>query len=136
MLNQTVAAIEIAQGVVFGLLAYAAFRKKRAKLALCHKARGEVIAVREKAGGEATSYHPVIKYKAISGEDVTFESKYGSSNWNVKVGDQLDILVNRTNPTDAEVETFMAQWGVTLIFTIISVMGFIAAPMMFFLLKQ
>jgi hypothetical protein len=136
MLNQTVAAIEIAQGVVFGLLAYAVFQKKRAKLALCHKTRGEVIAVKEKAGSEATTYHPVIKYKAISGEDITFASKYGSSNWKVKVGDRLDILVNRTNPTDAEVEMFMAQWGLTLVFAIISVTGFIAAPIVFLLLKQ
>jgi len=136
MLNQIVAAIEIAQGVVFGILAYAVFQKKQAKLALCDRTRGEVIAVKEKAGREAATYHPVIRYRANSGEEFTFESKYGSSNWKLKVGDHLDILVNKANPADAEVEAFMAQWGLTLAFAIISVMGFIAAPMVFLLLKR
>jgi len=136
MLNQTVAAIELAQGVVFGILAFAVFQKKRAKLAQCHRTQGEVIAVNEKAGSEATTYHPVIKYQAPSGEQITFESKYGSSNWKVKVGDRLDILVNRTNPDDSEVEMFMAQWGLSLIFAIISAIGFISAPILFLLMQQ
>ena len=136
MLNQTVPAIELVQGVVFGILAYGVFQKKQAQLALCHKTRGEVIAVKEKAGSEAATFHPVIKYNAISGEEITFESKYGSSHWKVKAGDRLNILVSRTNPSDAEVEMFMAQWGLSVVFAIISVTGFIAAPLVFVLLKQ
>lgn len=135
MLNQTVAAIELAQGVVFGILAFALFQKKRSKLALCHRTQGEVIAVKEKAGSEAATYHPVIKYRASNGEQITFESNYGSSKWKVKIGDRLNILVNRTNPTDAEVEIFMAQWGLPLVFAIISAMGFISAPIVLLLLK-
>jgi hypothetical protein len=136
MLNQVVAAVELAQGLIFGVLAYVVFQKKRAKLALCDKTQGEVVAVNEKAGSEATTYHPVIKYRAMSGQEITFESAYGSSSWKVKAGDRLNLLVNRTNPNDAEVELFMAQWGKALVFAIISVTGFIAAPVVFFLLKH
>ena len=102
---------------------------------LCYKTEGEVIDVREKPGSEASTYHPVVKYRAATGEEITFEGPYGSSNWKVKPGDRLPLLVNRTNPNDAEVETFMAQWGLTLVFVVISVVGFIAAPIVFLLLR-
>jgi len=135
MIHQIVAAIMLGEGIVSGLIAYVMFRKQSAKLALCHRTWGEVIDVKEHSGGEAPTRHPVIRYKATGGEDVTFESKFGSSNWKIKPGDRLEILVNPTAPTDAEVVSFMAQWGLPLVLAIVSAGSIIGAPVVFLLLK-
>jgi hypothetical protein len=135
MIMQIVAALMLAEGIFFGLLAYVMFRKQRARLALCHRTWGEVIGVNEHSGGDGSTKHPVIRYKAMSGEEVTFESKFGRSNWQVKRGDRLEILVNRSNPTDAEVVSFMAQWALPVIFAIVSAGSIIGAPLVYLFLK-
>ena len=136
MINQIVAAFMLVEGSVFGVWAYVMFRKKSAKLALCQRTRGEVIEVKEHGGGEGgPTRHPVIRYTAINGETVTFESKYGSSNWKVKAGDWLEILVSRSNPVEAEVVGFMPQWGLPLVFGIISAASIIGAPIIYLVLK-
>ena len=136
MIHQVVAAFMLGEGIVFSVIAYAMFRKKKAKLALCQRTVGEVIEVKEHHGGEGDpTKHPVIRYTAVNGETVTFESKFGSSNWKVKAGDRLEILVSQSNPTDAEVAGFMAQWAIPILFGIISVGSIIGAPIIYLVLK-
>ena len=136
MINQIFAGFMLAEGTVFGVLAYVMFRKKSAKLARCQRTWGDVIDVKEHSGGEGPTRHPVIRYKTATGEDVTFESKFGSSNWKVKTGDRLEILVSPSNPSDAEVVSFMAQWGLSLIFAIVSIGSVIGAPVVYLLLRR
>ena len=135
MINQIIAGFMLAEGIAFGALAYVKFRKKSLKLARCQKTWGDVIDVKEHSGGEGPTKHPVIRYKAATGEDVTFESKFGSSNWKVKTGDRLEILVDPGNQSDAEVVSFMAQWGLPLIFAIVAVGSIIGAPVAYMLLR-
>jgi hypothetical protein len=135
MINQIIAGFMLAEGIAFGVLAYVKFRKKSLKLARCRKTWGDVIDVKEHSGGEGPTKHPVIRYKAASGEDVTFESKFGCSNWKVKTGDRLEILVDPGNLSDAEVVSFMAQWGLPLIFAIVAVGSIIGAPVAYMLLR-
>jgi hypothetical protein len=136
MFSQIVAGVMLADGIVFGVLAYVTFRKKSAKLARCQRAWGDVIEVKEHQGSGGSTRHPVIQYKTAAGEDFTFESKHDSSNSKVKTGDRLEILVNPDNPSDAEVVSFLAQWGVSLVFAIVSVSSVIAAPILYLVLKQ
>ena len=126
----------LAEGIAFGVMAYVKFRKKSLKLARCQKTWVDVIEVKERSGGEGPTKHPVIRYKAATGEDVTFESKFGRSNWKVKTGDRLEILVSPSNPSDAEVVSFMAQWGLPLIFAIVSAGSAIGAPVVYLLLRR
>ncbi len=126
----------LGEGIVFGLWAYVLFRKKRAKLAICHRTWGDVIDVKEHSGGEGATRHPVIRYKTMNGEEATFESKFGSSNWKVKTGDRLEILVNRDNPSEAEVVSLMAQWGLPIIFGIVSVGSIIGAPIVYLFFRS
>ena len=135
MINQIIAGFMLAEGIAFGVLAYVKFRKKSLKLARCQKTWGDVIEVKEHSGGEGPTKHPVIRYKAATGEDVTFESKFGSSNWKVKTGDRLEILIDPGNLSDAEVVSFMAQWGLPLIFAIVAVGSIIGAPVAYMFLR-
>lgn len=88
----------LVEGIAVGVLAYIMFRKKSAKLALCQRTWGEVIEFKESSGGEIATMHPVIRYTAINGETVIFESKFGSSKWKVKAGDRIEILYQPEQP--------------------------------------
>ena len=135
MINRIVAGSMLVEGIVFGALAYVMFRRKRAKLARFQRTWGVVIEVKEHSGSEGPTRHPVIRYQTLSGENATFESKFGSSNWNVKPGDRLEILVSPSDASDAEVMSFMAQWGLPLVFAVVSVVSVIGAPVVYLLLK-
>lgn len=136
MFSQIVAGIVLADGIVFGVLAYTTFRKTSAKLARCQRVWGNVIEVKEHKGSKGTTRHPVIEYKTAAGEDFTFESKYGSSSREFGTGERLEILINPDDPSDAEVVNFPAQWGATLVFAIVSISSLVAAPIIYFVLEQ
>jgi hypothetical protein len=136
MLHQIVAAMMLGEGVVFGALSLILYRKKHARLTLCERTWGDVVEVKEHPGSEGATRHPVIRYRALNGQELTFESKFGRSNWPVKPGDHLAILVNRNDPTQAEVVNFMAQWGLPLVFAIVSAASIIGAPIVFLALKH
>ena len=135
MINQIVAGLLLAEGVASGIIAYVLFRKKSAKLARCQRTLGDVVEVKEHSGSEGTTRHPVIRYVTATGKEAAFESKYGSSNWKVRAGDKLEILVNPNNPSEAEVVSFMAQWGLPLILAIVFVGSILAAPVAYLLLR-
>ena len=136
MIYEWIAASMLVEAIVFGVLAYVMFRKKRAKLALCQRTWGNVIEVKEREGGEGgTTRHPVIRYRNARGEEATFESKFGSSNWKVKAGDRLEILVNPSKPAESQVVGFMAQWGLPFVFGIVSVVSIIGVPVVYLALK-
>jgi hypothetical protein len=134
-MQQILVAFMLGEGIVFGVLAVIMFRRKRAQLALCHRTFGEVIDVKERSGGEISTRHPVIRYRAASGDDVTFESKFGSSNCRLKPGDRLEIWVGPGASTDAEIVSFMAQWGLPFILASVAAVSIIGAPVVFVVLR-
>jgi len=135
--NQIIAALMLGEGVVSGLIGWVLYRKKKAKLALCHRTWGDVIEVREHTGRRGgRTHHPVVRFKGMNGQDVAFESNYGSSTWKVKAGDRLEVLFNPSNPKDAEVAGFMVQWFLPLVLAIISAASIIGAPLLYLILKR
>ena len=73
--------------------------------------------------------------KVLQRKLAAVESKFGKSNWKVKPGDQLDILVSQTKPADAEVAGFLPQWGLPLVFGIVAAASIIGAPIVYLALK-
>jgi hypothetical protein len=122
MVSQIVAAAMLGEGIVVGTIAYVIYRRKAAKLALCYRMLGQVTDVKEHPGNEGTPLkHPVIHYTAMNGREVTFESKVGRSNWDVKRGDLLEILVSPEDPAEAEIANFMAQWAMPIVLAVAAV---------------
>jgi hypothetical protein len=137
MTSHIFASFLLAEGLVVGVVAYVVFRRKSEWLALCQRTSGEVIEMKQKLGEGDTSgtIHPVIRYFAPNGEVLTFESKFGSSDWKVKAGDRLEILVNQSNPREAEISGFMPQWFVPIVLGVISFSSIIFAPIIYLFLK-
>jgi hypothetical protein len=94
-----------------------------------------VVEVKEHRRGEHATIHPVIRFRTITGNEVTFESKFGSSNWKVKAGDRLEVLFHPDDPTEAEVVNFFAQWGLIAILGIMALGSIIMAPVVYLLFR-
>jgi hypothetical protein len=136
MTNQVITAFMLAEATVFGILSYAFYRKKKSQLAGCERTWGDVMEVKEHAGSEDSTKHPVIRFRTPRGEDITFESKFGGSNWQVKPGDRLEVFYHPQHPADAEVVSFMAQWALPMIMGVVCVASLIGAPIVFLMLKH
>lgn len=104
----------LAAGFGMAVIGLVSFLKKRAKLARCDRFSGEVIDVKEYPAEDAPFRHPVIRYQTLNGDEVTFESKYGRPHWKIQVGDPLQVVVNRLDPTDTEVASLMSLWRVPM----------------------
>lgn len=121
MIRIIVASVNMAGCVILGVIAYTVYTRKKAKLANSYQRVGEVIDIKQHPGSEdGPTIHPVIKFIAQNGKEVIFESKYGTSNWKVTKGEKLNVVVSQSDPNDAEVVRFMAQWGKPLILAIIA----------------
>ncbi len=125
----------VVEGLVFAVVTYVIYRKKSAKLARWIRAWGEVVEVKERRDSEGMTRHPVVRFKTLAGDDATFESKFGSSNWKIKAGDQIQVLFDPNNPSDAEVVGFMSQWVLCFAFGVISLTSLIGAPIVYLLMK-
>ena len=130
------AGVTLLDAIIFGVLAYVMYRKKCAKLAGSQRTWGDVIEVKNRAGRNGTTRHPVIRFTAMDGQTVTFESNFGSSNWKIKAGDRIEVFYNPNKPSGAEPVYFVAQWFLPLVFGIISVSSLIAAPLLYLFLGR
>lgn len=135
-LNHIIPGLLLLEGVPAGVLAFVLYRNKSAKLERCERLWGEVVEVKEKRADGGTTRHPIVRFKASNGEEVTFESSFGSSNWKVQPGDRIEVLAPRDNPRNAEVVHFLAQWFIPMFCGIVSVGSIIAAAIIFLIAKQ
>lgn len=134
LIIEAASAITMVAGVAIGVAAYVIFARKRRQIAESYRTTGEVVDVKERPGGESGPLrHPVVKFVAMNGAPIVFESKFGAEYWRVKKGDRLDILVNRHDSSDAEIFRFVVQWGRPLVLAIIASSLMEGAALMFFM---
>jgi len=79
-------------------------------------ASGIVVALVENREGEETSYCPKVKFQTHSGREVIFESAMGRSSEVQKIGAAVAVRYSLDQPHQAEIDSFMALWGVALLF--------------------
>lgn len=66
-----------------------------------------------------TVCRPVISFKSERGEIFVFTSDDFQSEGYYKIGDQIEILYDETNPTEAIINTFFNTWGNTIYFIVV-----------------
>lgn len=132
MIHLLLPALLLAEGIAVGIAAYIMFLKKQQKLALYQRTRGDVIEIKESESGK----HPVVRFQTTNGEVVIFESPFGNSNGQIKVGDRIDILFNPSHPAEAEIVNLLAQWMIPLALAASAAGSIITAPVLFFVLRN
>jgi hypothetical protein len=79
-------------------------------------APGTVIALERSHSSSSNSYYPVVRYRTAAGQDLTFRSSFGSNPPSHAVGEQVELLYNESDPSDARIKSFFALWGGQAIF--------------------
>jgi uncharacterized protein DUF3592 len=86
-------------------------------------ATGVVTALRDERDGTNVQrvYYPRVRFRTGSGRDITFESGMarGGTGWQIGQAVPVRYLVDR--PQVAEVDSFMALWGPTVLFALLAV---------------
>lgn len=102
-----------------GLLVGAAFTYEKRASFIAEAVRGDgvVIDLESSRSGSSSdrTYRPVVRFVTEDGERVEFTSSFGSNPPSYSRGDRVRVLYLPSRPRDAEIESFFALWGVTVI---------------------
>lgn len=90
------------------------FRQKRI-ISQSENAFGTVTNLIQKPRRKGCIYCPQIRYQTKSGSVVDFQSDFGSQPASHKIGQQVQVLYNPFNPSQAQIKSFFSLWLVTLI---------------------
>jgi hypothetical protein len=111
----------VVTGAGMSVLARRHFVRRRAFVRDSTTATGVIVGFREDRNRDEISYFPKIRFRTPAGREVTFESGAGSSHTSLQVGDTVEIRYRRDQPEIAEVASFAALWGPTLLFGMLGV---------------
>ena len=104
--------------IISSTCASVAYLKKRKKLIYSRKEVGTVTSIFEERSSKGVMIkYPLIQYRSENGKLLEYKSKFGSSGWKINKGDKINLFINIKNSNDIEIENFLAQWGISLIFS-------------------
>jgi Protein of unknown function (DUF3592) len=91
-------------------------------------ATGAVVAVsRETDSDGEVSFYPVVRFTTADGKQIQFKSSSGSSSPSHKAGENVDVLYDPDDPSDAKLSGFFDLWGLPGIFLFIGAV-FVGVP--------
>lgn len=96
-------------------------------------ASGVVVALQKQVlnPGSSGVYCPTIEFTTASGEDVRFESSYGTMPASHKVGQVVRVLYDPKNPNSAEIDSGLSKWLVPGCLMIFAIGAFLFSIMFF-----
>jgi hypothetical protein len=77
---------------------------------------GTVVELRQDREQVETVHFPRIRFETPAGREIVFESGMGSSLSKWSVGDAVPVRYRPDRPNSAEIDSFLALWGVTMLF--------------------
>ena len=103
-------------GAGLSVLAWRTFLRRRAFLRESLVATGVIVALTENRESDEISYFPEIRFRSLAGHDITFQSGAGASAASWRIGDSVVVCYRKDRPEIAEVGSFAALWGPTVLF--------------------
>lgn len=82
------------------------------------------------SGTRNYTYKPRVRYTAPDGKVVEFQSNVGSNPPSFAIGEQVKVLYDREDPTDARIDDFVSLWLLPLILGGIGTVFFITGAIM------
>jgi len=77
---------------------------------------GRVVSVEVITGDDSVSYKPTIRFIDWEGRKQRGQTFMSSSDYNFKIGTEVDILYDVRDPETLRMDTWIATWGLGLIF--------------------
>jgi len=82
-----------------------------------------VVSVKIDSSGDDPTYRPTIRFMTWEGEMREARTHIASSAYDYRVGEDVAILYDVTNPDDVRVNGFMSLWGLPLVILAIGSVG-------------
>ena len=99
--------------ILLGLAAYF-YTKQENFIETSIKTSGVVIGLEESTSSSSSSssisYAPTVKYQDAEGNEYVFTSNISSSPPSYDVGEEVIIMYNPNNPSDAQIKSIFGQW--------------------------
>jgi len=110
-----VGALFAAVGLVFCGVSANSFLSSRSFFAKALEADGVVVGLTEiiyedNDDRESILYAPEVVFSTADGEEVTFTSGVGSSPPNYRIGQQVKVFYEPTEPQNAKVDSWLERW--------------------------
>lgn len=74
------------------------------------RATGTVIDLDSRTDSDGVTFYPVVRFTTAEGRTVEFVSSSGSSPPSESVGDEVEVLYDPDDPTDAQLSGFFHLW--------------------------
>jgi hypothetical protein len=122
MLVPVLAAVFCLVGLWMARLALSHGRRRQAFLAGSARAIGTVVGARREPHPDAilgfTSF-PTVRFETPDGREHEFESRLGSDAHPPGIGTEVAVRYHPDTPHAAELDSFPALWGLTLLFALL-----------------
>ena len=116
-------------GLLFLIIGISSLLDTRSFLEEAFIANGTVVDLTESYSSDSTTYKPVVEFKTINNQFITFTSSTGSNPPSYHIGEAVDVVYEQNFPNDAKIRSFFTLWGLgTVLFLMGSVffsIGFI-----------
>ncbi len=116
--------IFLAFGVVFLSIGLGLAFWEWAFLRTAQTTAGTVVRLEERTRGEGRgrvhNYAPVFEFE-VDGKRHEIVSKVASNPASAAVGDRVEVLYDPANPERAQIKSFLTQWFLPLIFTVLGI---------------
>jgi hypothetical protein len=86
------------------------FSKRRSQIAHSLPAEGLVTAFATETGRRGLLYYPLVQFKNSSGQIVSFQSSFGTSQARYSIGQPVKVLYDARNPQEAEIDSLTSLW--------------------------
>jgi hypothetical protein len=122
VLVPSLAVVFLLAGASMARLALSHGRRRKAFLAGSTRATGTVVGARERPDPDSIlgrTCFPTIRFRTSDGREVEFESTVGSDAHVRPVGEEVAVRYRWDAPHSAEIDSFLALWGPTLLFALL-----------------
>lgn len=102
-------------GLLFLIIGISFFLDTRSFLEEAFIANGTVVDLVESYSSDSTTYKPVVEFKTINNQFITFTSSTGSNPPSYHIGEVVDVVYEQNFPNDAKIRSFFTLWGLATV---------------------
>lgn len=123
-------AVFLIVGTIFTAVGVNRIRQQRRFVATAKTATGTVIEINEefqRVNRERRLLkYPVVRFSTLDGQEIEFQSSTGTNPSRYRVGDQVTVLYQPDDPQQAEIQSFLSLWCLTIIMLFLGVVSLVA----------
>lgn len=123
-------------GVIALIIDYFVFQSESQLAKNGIETKGIVIEYSEDNSDRTTIYFPIILFHTEDNRNITFVASQGSSHFDYEIGEEVDVIYLPDNPQKVAINSFLGQYGGTLVLSSIGGIFFFTGAIPLFYLKR